>query len=52
MYDFNDVIASTKDEQIRAWSVEQAIEFNRDTPINNVIGFAASIEKFIKEGTA
>lgn len=56
MYDFRDVIASTKDEQIRAWSVEQAIEYVRemlDAGLHvpgGLLGAAVQIEDYIKNG--
>lgn len=56
MYDFRDVIASTKVEQIRAWSVEQAIEHVRDVldaglhlP-GGLLGTAAQIEDYVLNG--
>lgn len=54
MFDFRDVGAATKDEQIRAWSIEQAIDIYRSSTSGDsegVLANAAEIEKFIKEGT-
>lgn len=56
MYDFRDVIASTKDEQIRAWSVEQAIEYVRemlDAGLHvrgGLLGTAVQIEDYVRNG--
>ena len=52
---FADVVASTKDEQIRAYSVEQAIESSQHVPPqrmteDKLIERAAKIEEFIKNG--
>lgn len=53
MFDFRDVVVATKDEQIRAWSVEQAIDIYRESDSDNaanVLSYAEKIEKFVKEG--
>lgn len=58
MYDFSDVRFATKDEQIRAWSVEQAIEVLREqisscgVLINDekVVDLAVKIEDYVKNG--
>lgn len=52
MYDFRDVIASSKDEQIRAWAVEQAIEFYPEgAHESKIVQAAAKIENYIKNGS-
>jgi hypothetical protein len=53
MFDFRDVAVATKDEQIRAWALEQAINIYGASSTGNskgVLADAAAIEKFIKEG--
>lgn len=52
MFDFRDVQASSKAEQIRAYSVEQAIEvLSGSAPTDDmVIKTAEAIEQFIVHG--
>lgn len=55
MSDFNDIRSASKDEQIRAWCLEQVIDFARDSTTANdksVIAAAARFEKFIIEGSS
>lgn len=57
MFDFHDIRGCSKEEQIRAWSVEQAIDLNREG-LNNgwactndsLVDMAAAIEKFVRDG--
>ena len=53
MFDFSDVHAATKDEQIRAYAIEKATELasytdNSDAAV--MVRRAQMIEKFIKSG--
>lgn len=52
MYDFRDVAAATKAEQLRAWSIEQALE--KHSGVNprdeSLIATAAKIEAFVVHG--
>lgn len=52
-YDFRDVTATKKDEQIRAWAVEKSIEMYQGTPAkqDSVVELATKIEKFVKDGS-
>lgn len=52
-YDFKDIQATNKSEQIRAWSVEKAIEMYQGTSARqeSVIDLSEKIEKFIKAGS-
>lgn len=52
MYDFRDVHAASKKEQIRAYAIEQAIEADRDSTMstNQLVNAAAAIEKYILDG--
>lgn len=57
MYDFSDVQYAPKSEQVRAWSVEQAIEFHRDgtnvgvgMTFANLISLSKMIEDFVVNG--
>lgn len=53
MYDFRDVITSSKEEQVRAWAVEQAIEFYPEgTHEDKIVRAAAKIENYIKNGSS
>ena len=53
MYDFRDVSAASKDEQLRAWAVEQALEkhSHANPRDEHLIRTAAEIEDFVKNGT-
>ena len=54
MRDFGDVEATSKDEQIRAYSVEKALEFwlssSSPTHVETLIFTADKIENYIKKG--
>ncbi len=54
MYDFDDVISPTKTEQIRAWSVERAIESLQigDISVSDaaLVQRALIIENFVLNG--
>ena len=54
MYDFRDINATTKDEQLRAWSVEQALDsvsgVQHAFSTKNLVERAAAIEAFVKDG--
>lgn len=52
MYDFRDVSAASKAEQIRAWSVEQAINSLTGAEITNqeFVGRAEAIANFVLNG--
>lgn len=52
MYDFDDVKPATKAEQVRAWSVDQALDSFSGVEATNteIVERAARIEKFILEG--
>lgn len=51
---FNDIHGTSKEEQIRAWSIEQSIEMLREAQLDSTtkahIDTAARIEEFIKNG--
>jgi hypothetical protein len=51
MFDFRDIQAASKDEQVRAWAIEQALEYRKpmdaDTTLLNT---ASCIEHFVKTG--
>lgn len=54
MYDFNDIHAASKSEQIRAYSVERALEhfqINRDAPSGQeLICLAKMVEDYVTNG--
>lgn len=53
MFDFSDVQAANKDEQIRAYAIEKAVElasFNESSDADIVVRRAEIIEKYIKTG--
>lgn len=51
MFDFNDVTMANTDQRIRAWSVEQAIDFiGVEVPCEQVITFAKMIEDYVTNG--
>lgn len=52
MYDFRDIGAATTDQQIRAWSVEQAIDALRMVPFahQDVVTLAKVIEDYVSNG--
>lgn len=52
MYDFRDVNATTKDEQIRAWSIEQAVDASSGSvpTSESLVRKAALIEQFVIHG--
>jgi len=53
MYDFEDVRAASKDEQIRAFAMEKAIDalgLGSGVPADHYVNTAAKIEQFIKTG--
>lgn len=50
MFDFRDIQAASKGEQIRAWAVERALEMTPTHTAESVVYRAAEIEKFVLEG--
>lgn len=50
MFDFDDVHGATKDEQIRAYAVERAIEMGESSTAESLLYKAQKIEDFIKNG--
>lgn len=56
MFDFSDVHAALKDEQIRAWSVEQALDLigrlpvHKTVPYQDAITISKMIEDYVKNG--
>lgn len=52
MYDFRDVSAASKSEQIRAWSIEQSIDMQRGMIVEDedVIKLAKRIEEYVNNG--
>lgn len=54
MFDFNDVHATNKAEQIRAWAVEQAVDIARTVVPEggsvNIVDMAAELEQYVKTG--
>lgn len=58
MYDFREVNATSKSEQVRAWAVEQAIQHAENVmssltlsvDTDQVIGMATKIENYVKNG--
>ena len=46
MFDFADIRTAKKDEQIRAWAIEQAVDACRDG--GDIITTAQRIETFVK----
>lgn len=52
MFDFSDIRAAGKEEQIRSWCVEQAIDHLRgvDVPMQGVITLSKMIEDYVVNG--
>ena len=52
MFDFSDVRAATKDQQIRAWAIEESTDFLTATgcAYQDVIVLAKMIEDFVQHG--
>lgn len=57
MFNFSDIHLANKNEQVRAWSVEQAIEFHRDgtsigigMTFTDLISLSKMIEDYITHG--
>jgi hypothetical protein len=51
MFDFDDIHGASKDEQIRAYAVERAIEMGYTDTAESLIYRAGKIEEFIKNGS-
>jgi len=41
---------TTKEELVRAWSIERALEMGGATTVESIVYRASVIEKFVKEG--
>jgi hypothetical protein len=53
LIDFMDIRAASKDEQIRAWAVEQAVLItDTESMAETVIYKAGKIEAYVKNGAA
>jgi hypothetical protein len=52
MFNFADVRLASKQEQIRAWSVEQSIDLLRDAPLpmQSIIEMSKMIEDYVTNG--
>lgn len=55
MYDFYAVVSTTKDEQLRAWAIEKAVDSYTGTEVTPnseaIILRAHLIEQFVRSGT-